>query len=259
MIEVTENNIVDLLLDDDRLRSIIEVYKNETGSNLVFRNTISELSARVPLNLDLVKSLKNNLFKCGQEGEEIFEGFIFNGDFPHEMLFEFLEERKFITVLAHRRGPIELLLNIARLENPPSEALLTAGQFYYDSSEISPNKFSSFLKEFSNQEVLFISLARYINKKDEKSLIFRDFVSGSEKILRLHEKVLISYKLKTTKDLPLIIEKFNTKVPMFLRSISKNKFTPVEILESLTEISNIKYASTIRFNARTRLNEKTKT
>ncbi len=256
MIKITENNIVDYLLDKEMCRRIVENYENDTGSHLTFRNEINEASTKALLPLNQIVSIKTALLKYKDIGKEIFEGFIFNSNFPHEVLFELLEEGRFIHALAHRSEPIDLLLKIARRKDSPSEALLTAGQCYYDAPKISSAVFKSFLEEFSKEEELFVSLAHYIKKRNAKTIIFEEAIKDAKKMVILHEEVLVAQELLISREIPFIVEKYKMQIPRFLRSISKNKYTPIKILENLAVVSNIKYATDIRQSAHRTLSEK---
>lgn len=249
MFSISEQNIVESLLNEEKRKFIIEKINSESGSKLPFTNLISEISLKALLTVESVNKLKECLLNSEDTSKSIFENFIFNPTFPHEMLYELLNENKFIHSLAHRSGPIDLLLKIARTKNSPDEALLTVGDYYYFSPKVSPAKFQSFIEEFTTEEHLLVSLTYKLNGKDEKSAIFEKVIQNLKDLKELYQEVLMEKKLLSATDKDLIEKQFYTKKPKFLRSISQNMATPINILEKLVEISNIKYASSIRENA----------
>ncbi len=74
--------------------------------------------------------------------------------------------------------------------------------------------------------------------KDEKSKVFRALIVPMGEGKKLYEELLIEKELLLSKDLSFIKEKFETKNPRFLKSISLNTFTPINILNQLVGISN---------------------
>ncbi len=258
MDDVTKDNFISLLLDKENCDSILKRYESEQGGKLPFRNHIKNLSTEVRLDFETATLLKNKLLTKGKIGENIFEELIFNPTFPEKLLYQLLEENKFILSLAHRKGPIDFLLKIARIEGSPSEALLTIGHHYYDSEKISVQQFKSFLDEFSSREELFISLAYYIKEKNEKQEIFSLFIKDNIEIRNILEVSIITKELLHTSDQDFISEKFKQGFPKYFVSIAKNIHTPIELLEKLMEVKQIKYASIIRSAAAQTLRKKMK-
>jgi hypothetical protein len=247
--KITTQNLLPLLIEEASRKRIFKKYQAETGRHLVFRNHISEIAAKVELNLEEAQALKKVLLDSGHTGRSILKNFIAQVNFPAPILFELLAEKECLTALAHKTGPIKLLLEIARTTKGHEEAILTIGKYYYSSNEISVEEFQAFLEEFGHSEWLLTTLLHTIRDNNEKAIIFNNYVNNSPnnyELKELHEELQMEQELLVTTDKNLLKTKHKTKNPRFLRAIAQNTATPLKVLLSLKKANRVKYAGSIR-------------
>lgn len=238
---ITKENIVSLLLDFNQRKFILSKFIEESENcNFSLIKQITVAAREASFTSDDIIQLKNILFQEGGIGEDIFEKFIFNSEFPEKLLYELYNQDKFICTLAHRQGPIDLLLKIGREKAGYDEAILTVGHYYFDSEDISNEQFSQFLLEFINNHWLLSSLAHkaaYVNMCIKTS-IFLEVLEHSKhnnKIRDLYHVLKTEKDLSNTTDVSFIKESFQKRNPLFLRAISCNPKTPENILLYLSE------------------------
>ena len=250
--EPTLSSLVPCLLDPDSRRELFDAIKAEQGAFPPTINTIGELASRVRCDIREFRELKEALLSDPDEGERVLGLFIHNPSFPEQILFELSEAGKCITHLAHRKGPIALLLKIAR-ENPGhSEALQTIGQGYFQSEETSVDEFQSFMDEFGASYGLLKSLCYLQGIPDGKREILLTAIRKSDaapELAALYEELRIEAKLLATVDVAYIQEMYRSKSPRFLRAISANAVTPIGILNELAESKGFQFAGVIRNQA----------
>lgn len=250
--KITTQNLVSLLLEEASRKRILKKYQSESGTKLVFSNHLSEVAARVELSLEEAKGIKKILLSAEDTGRQILEGFIAQPNFPVSILFELLDEKECLSALAHKAGPIDLLLKIARTTEGYEEALLTIGKHYYSNNEISFEEFQAFLEEFGHSEWLLTALAHTVRGNNRKAASFRKFIDNkpnNDAIKALYQELLMEQELLSTEDKNLIKAKHKSKNPKFLRAIAQNTATPLKILLSLKKATRMKYAGSIRTHA----------
>lgn len=247
--KITTQNFVSLLSEEASRKRILKKYQSENGNKLVFSNHLFEVAAQIELNLEEAQTVKKVLLDAGDAGRQILEGFIAQANFPVSILFELLDEKECLTALAHKEGPIDLLLKIAQTTEGYEEALLTIGKHYYNNDEISSEEFQAFLEKFGHSEWLLTALAHTIRGNNRKAASFRKFIDNkpnNEEIKALYQELLMEQELLLTEDKNLIKAKHKTKNPRFLRAIAQNTATPLKILLSLKKVNRVKYAGSIR-------------
>ena len=177
--KITKENLLKIVLNQESREALLQDLEKESGTNLPIRNAISNAAPNVKFNENEISDLMDILLHSTWDEEIIFENFIFNPDFPEPMLHQLYEADKFVTALAHRTGPIDLLLKIARNKSDHEEALLTLGQIYFRSPEITPNEFKEFLIEFKNNQYLFVTLDKENHGDNEKSRVYQRIRNSS--------------------------------------------------------------------------------
>lgn len=245
---ITAQNFLPLLLEEASRNRIFKKHQAEGPKQLAFSNHLSKVAAQVELSLEEAQTLKKILLDAGDTGRQILEYFIAQTNFPLVILFELYEERECLSALAHKAGPIDLLLKIAKTTEGHEEALLTVGKHYYDNNEISTEEFKTFLDEFGQSEWLLTALAHTVRDNNSKARVFKKFVdnSNNEALKELYQELQMEQELRTTKDKNLIKIKYKTKNPRFWRAIAQNTATPLKILLGLKKVNRVKYAGTIR-------------
>jgi hypothetical protein len=247
--KITTENLLSLLLEEASRKRIFKKYQAESGTHLIFVNHLYEVASRIELSLEEAQALKKILLDAGDTGRRIFKNFIAQANFPAPILFELYEEKECMTALAHKRGPIDLLLKIARTTEGHEEALLTIGKDYYQDDAISAEDFQAFLEEFGRSEWLLSALVHTVRDNNKKARVFKKFIDNSVdnyELQDLHEELQMEQELLLTEDKNLIKTKHKTKNPRFLRSIAQNTATPLKILLSLKKVNRLKYAGSIR-------------
>ena len=247
--KITTQNLLPSLLEEASRKRLLKKYQTENSKQLFFVNHIAELAAKVELSLEDAQALKKVLLASGDAGREILENFIAQANFPVAILFELYAEKECLTALAHKAGPIDLLLQIARTTEGHEEALLTIGKHYYKDNALSAEDFQAFLEEFGQSEWLLTALVHTIREHNKKASIFKTFVDNSPnnyELKELYEELQMEQELLSTEDKNLIKTKHKTKNPRFLRAIAQNEAAPIKILLSLKKANRVKYAGSIR-------------
>jgi hypothetical protein len=247
--KITTQNFLPSLLEEASRKRIFKKYQTENSKRLFFVNHLSEVATKIELSLEEAQALKKVLLDSGETGREILENFIAQANFPVSILFELYEEKECLTALAHKAGPIDLLLKIARTTEGQEEALLTIGKHYYNSNEVSSEEFQAFLEEFGQSEWLLTALVHTVRDNNKKASIFENFVDNSPnnyELKELYEELQMEQELLSTTDKNLLKIKHKSKNPRFLRAIAQNTATPLKVLLSLKKANRVKYAGSIR-------------
>ncbi|CAA6804182.1 MAG: Unknown protein [uncultured Aureispira sp.] len=247
--KITAQNLLSSLLEEASRKRLFKKYQTENSKRLFFVNHISELATKIELSLEEAQALKKILLASGETGREILAHFIAQANFPIPILFELYAEKECLLALAHKSGPIDLLLQIARTTEGYEEAVLTIGKHYYKDNDISAEEFQAFLEEFGQSDWLLTALVHTIRADNKKASIFKHFVDNSPnnyELKELYEELQMERTLLITEDKNLIKTKHKTKNPRFLRAIAQNKATPIKVLLSLKKANRVKYAGSIR-------------
>lgn len=247
--KITTQNLLPLLLEEASRKRIFKKYQTESNKRLFFMNHLADTAMKIELSLEEAQALKKVLLNAGDTGRDILGNFIAQTNFPVSILFDLYEEKECLTALAHKAGPIDLLLKIARTTKGHEEALLTVGKHYYHNNDISSNEFQAFLEEFGQSEWLLTALIHTIRSDNKKALIFKTFVENSPnnyELIELYEELQMEQELLSTTDKNLLKTKHKSKNPRFLRAIAQNTATPLKVLLSLKKANRVKYAGSIR-------------
>lgn len=76
-----------------------------------------------------------------------FGDLITREDIPTTLLFQFIEQDRFIGEIAHRKGPEEVLLKIIELHDSVVESVLTLAFSYYANPNYPIDKFAEFIEK----------------------------------------------------------------------------------------------------------------
>lgn len=158
----------------------------------------------------------------------------------------FIEHNIELVALSHMNLSDKWLI---KLSNDFDEALLTISKRFYQDSNYSTQQFMALLIRFKEKADVFLTLLllKNINHEKNKALIYYLSVYCSDKE-QIREETLF-YVLSYTDDITFIRECYKTNKYKLLLAISKNYFTPNDILEELLHIKDIKMAKAIRLSS----------
>ena len=214
------------------------------NSNIPNQNEINELIERA----DNSDEYWENIIDCSET------------EFIDEYLFEYLYKNNIcLEKLAH------LQLNdkhLKKLSADYEEAFITLAVRYFVSENYSILEFIQLLKECKYKSVFEI-LYFITDNLTEKLTVVNHIISENRHLsteFKVYSNKLYRSKLLMFSDKEKILtDAFEENEPEYMLSLSKNINTPEYILNKLTSISGIKYASKIRNNSRKTLEYKKQT
>jgi hypothetical protein len=184
--------------------------------------------------------------------------FLDNDWFP-ETIFNYLYENKLaLTTMCHLPLRDEFLW---KLVNTEEEAILTLGTRYYTLEKYSIDAFERFLLRFKTCNWLWRCLISTTTSDTKKKKLFRRLLFNNTKF---HDyKVLIIEKtieerLKKTHCIKLINKYYKLNNCRYYVGIAQNPNTPINILEELLQLKNVKYAKLIREFSLNNINKRCK-
>jgi hypothetical protein len=129
------------------------------------------------------------------------------------------------------------------------EALFTLAKPYYTNDNYSVDDFINLINNYNN-DMLFEQLIfeKPSDSRKENALIY--FYYNKEQHIEKINKIIMANKLKIENNLDEIEKAYKLEDFYFNLAISDNLFTPYCILEEMSEITGIKFASKIRMNSR---------
>ena len=144
----------------------------------------------------------------------------------------FIEHNIELVALSHMNLSDKWLI---KLSNDFDEALLTISKRFYQDSNYTTQQFMALLIRFKEKADVFLTLLllKNINHEKNKALIYYLSVYCSDKE-KIREETLF-YVLSYTDDITFIRECYKTNKYKLLLAISKNYFTPNDILEYFKE------------------------
>jgi hypothetical protein len=257
--EISKDNLLQILLNDELRKELISLLI-EDHHELKLLNHIVDIAESIEYDENTFRSIFKILECEGNEGSDLINAFVINPLFPEDILFRLFEQDKYICSMAHRRGPINLLLKIAREKNGWSEAILSCGYYYYEQDSISIEQFENFMNEFISCYSLlyqFTYKAAFIHNVKNNSIM--KIIEKSNYSVELHElycELKNSIELKTTHNVKFIQEMYVTNNCRYMSAMSINVNCPLDILECLRKIKGVKNAKEIRFNANNTMRKK---
>lgn len=206
-------------------------------------------------NKEDIKVESNLIIECQQKlnGTKIEDelwsdtlGFIDNESLTDEVFNYFYENNVAITALGHLQLKDEFLwLLVDQVE----ESILTLGIRYFTEDKYSVEEFRKFLLKFTTCDWLWnILISTNINNPD-KDKVLKKTLFSSTNLDNYKQKLIeqsIERNLKNTERTKIIIKYYKINKPRYLRGIAQNPITPLNILEELITIRNIRYAKDIR-------------
>lgn len=173
----------------------------------------------------------------------------------HYLPQQYLSQNVFDYLLENKIGLITLAhmdlddKQLKKLVTYAEEALFTLAKRYYSKKEYSPANFAIFLYEYNN-DVLLDQLRSLQPDDSIKEQILYYFYSKNEKQRSKINKLIESKCLEITNDSFAIERAYKCAESIYNVALSRNIFTPIDILDSLKNISGIENASIIRRNSR---------
>lgn len=239
MMNITHKNIIGLILDPESRADLFKAIALESDNSLNIRNTIADAIDNLKaMDESQMIQIANILLEEGNTGEEILSDFVSNKYFPEQLLYELSDKNKCLLALCHKREPIDLLLKSIKKHNDCTEAIVTIGK-YYRSPEISIFHFADYIDKYKVKYWLLSNLIHNLDLENPKTKIFINILETSEYRVELGKlcfDLLKAKELAVTEDIVLIEKMVATNNPKFLRAISRNPHTPIDILKKFSII-----------------------
>lgn len=141
---------------------------------------------------------------------------------------------------------------LVQLCNDYDEAYITLLSRYCN-NENATNKFLELISACKSDNVIKYMLSVPMKNREKKekmyALIEKNTELSNETKIESNEWS-VANNLEVTEDVELIVEKYNSGKYLYLLSISKNINTPLELLEKMKNVSQIKYSTQIRNNSK---------
>ncbi|MDE6665883.1 MAG: hypothetical protein K2K14_06830 [Ruminococcus sp.] len=174
-----------------------------------------------------------------------------DAEFIDEYLFDYLYKNNIcLETLAHMKLNDK---HLKKLSADYEEAFITLAIRYFVSDDYSVSELINLLKE-CKQESVFENLYSLSDGLTEKITAVNYVISESKYLSddfkAYSDKLYYSKVLMFSNDKNMLIHAFEENEPEYMLSLSKNINTPEYLLNKLTGISKIKYASKIRNNSR---------
>jgi hypothetical protein len=129
VLDLTEDNFFDHLLDPDRRRMLIEALRAEEGTHLPRNWRYGDL-AFTATDADLLGRAVFALLDEESDDDTLLGDLLMNPHTPEDALWAAYRRGRGITPLGHRRGPRALLEALAE-EHDYSEAITTLALYHY--------------------------------------------------------------------------------------------------------------------------------
>jgi hypothetical protein len=133
---------------------------------LAFANLLNERLRHDAADAATLRAFVRALPADGQQDDEL-GAVVFHPAFPEELLYELLDEGRFVDALAHRAGPEKLLLRLAD-EHADEEAIATLATAYYGKDDYPIDRFLAFVKKHHESLVMSGSLERSAKLSDDR-------------------------------------------------------------------------------------------
>ncbi len=176
---------------------------------------------------------------------------------PDDLCFYLIENELALTALGHTRQSDKVLLVLGHLV---PEAALTLGKEIYHSQDYGLEDLKMVLNEYPDLHWLWNSLI-YVSASDASKKQY--FISELAKrpdfddIEATRKELEIVEEIKHSSSIATITQYYQQGTPRFLDCIAANSHTPLEMLEELAIIKNVKYAKSIRNRSRENIFKRT--
>lgn len=176
--------------------------------------------------------------------------FLYNNSYCDELIEYLINNNLALTALAHLNLKDEHLIKLFDIAD---EAILTYGKRIYSSELYSIDEFDEFLRKFTTTYWLWSSLLKTPLVSNEKYKVLIKNLFSITSFADLKEQYLKDniYRVLTyTNKLNLIEKYYQNGDNYYLKAISQNINTPINILGNLLNLSYGKYSKQIRNNAK---------
>jgi hypothetical protein len=176
--EINEKSLIQILLDYERQAELIEAIRIEQGTHFPITNWYEEVAMRCEATPQQLKQAVIRLLEMRSTIDWLISGLIFHPDLPEDILLELSDRGDFITPLAHRQGPKNLLLKIAE-EHKYSEAINTLALDYFGLDSADNEAFAMFIKKYKGDNMLETNLLNSHKLSPEKRAIALAIIEAS--------------------------------------------------------------------------------
>lgn len=167
--ELTEESLIEILLNSDKRAALIEVIEAESGSHLLLTNRYEELARRCQATSEQLRQAIHGLL-AAQAKNVLIEPLLFHPHMPDSLLFELSDQERYSIALAHRKSPQALLEKVAA-QYRQSEAITTLALDYYGADTADNQEFAEFVARYKEDYMLQWNLKRSRKLSEEKRTI----------------------------------------------------------------------------------------
>jgi hypothetical protein len=139
------------LCDEEARRRLLGIL--EADRTLVARGLADEQLRRCPASPEDLRALFASLPEDWDHDWE-FDALVARPEMPEDLLLDLLRQKRFMTMLAHRPGPRELLEGVLAEERNCSEAALTLLYAYYSREDVPAADFERLLRESWHMDIV---------------------------------------------------------------------------------------------------------
>ncbi len=178
--------------------------------------------------------------------ESLWHQLVAAPDVPESLLFAFLKAGLCLDELAHRRGPIGLLEELAKQFHSP-EAIVTLLTQAYSEAAIPDERFEQLLQDYGHVcEWALDSLDRTGPSNPHKRDIYLAFVKNEPSRRTVVDVSREEARAKDSRDSTELRKLFGSQDPRVLRAIADNPNTPLDLLAKLSHHEGAPLARVIR-------------
>ncbi|MDE6591925.1 MAG: hypothetical protein K2K57_02535 [Oscillospiraceae bacterium] len=240
--------------EDDICDRFIALINSQSGMDLSdlinglgFENSEKKLS-----DTRLIHKLTERL-DSEDNKEELWEKLLLHIDmsaFDDRCFNYFYENDLCLCTLVHMVMEDKYLKKLAHVYD---EAYIRLAKRYYGNYKYSVSDFAGLLKGCKFESV-FENLFTFEKYISPKGIVLHKVIEEnpllSPELKDISRRIYKAKMLMCTDDMHMIEEYFNKNDYIYMAAISRNPFAPKDILNALTQVSNVKYASHIREQSR---------
>lgn len=171
--QLTEANLLDVLLDPRRRAGLRDALRREQGSDLPLTNHYFDLACTAEDEARLGAAVLALLGEPDDDDGELLEPLLGNPATPHEALWAAYRQGRGIDALGHRRGPRALLEALAE-EHGYDEAATSLALFHYASEDDA--FFRAFVARHRDSFMLRYNLRRSPLVPDRRRALVADLI-----------------------------------------------------------------------------------
>jgi hypothetical protein len=153
-LQLTARPIIEILLDASLCQALVDALAAEHGRHLPIHHQYHRLALHGEATAEQLRQVLHTLIERDYSvGHTLIGPLIFHPNMPDDLLLELCEHERFITPLAHRRGPHWLLEKLAK-EHRISEAITSLALYYYATDNYSDDEFKAFIYQYQDDFML---------------------------------------------------------------------------------------------------------